>query len=205
MPATSSMERNAFGLTILKNGHPEIRKIRRETGYPTIHGNKFWKSTYLLMDYVNETPPRKNAKILEIGCGWGLGGIYCAKTFKAKVTALDADDTVFPYLDCHAAINGVKVETWKCRYENIRKVDLEKFDLMIAADICFWDAMTKPLFNLTKRAVESGTRVVMTDPGRPPFREMAEKCALKFDALYDNWVVPHPHHATGLVLDVFPQ
>ncbi len=204
MAEISNMERQAFGLKILKNGHPEIRRIRKETGYPTIHGNKFWNSTYLLMDYLTEFAPKKNPKILEIGCGWGLGGIYCAKTFKAEITSLDADDTVFPYLECHAEINGVEVTTWKCRYENIRKVDLEKFDLMIAADICFWDSMARPLFNLAKRAVDSGVRVVMTDPGRPPFREMAERCVEKLDAFYDNWMTPHPNNATGLVLDISP-
>ncbi len=202
---SSTLQRQAFGLTILKNNHPDMRKIRNDAGAPTIHGNKFWKSTYLLMDYLTEYPPKKRVKILEIGCGWGLGGVYCAKTFKAKVTGLDADPTVFPYLVYHAVLNGVKVETWQCRYENVRKQDLENFDLMIGADICFWDSMVKPLYNLTKRAHQSGVRVVMTDPGRPTFRELAEKAVDKLDAHYDNWMTPHPHNASGLVLDVPPK
>ena len=201
MPSKSELQRQAYGLTILKNSHPEIRRIRRETGYPTIHGNKFWKSTFLLMDYLSEFPPEDGARILEIGCGWGLGGVYCAKTFGARVTSLDADETVFPYLLHHAELNGVEVTPWKNRYEKVRKVDLEEFDLVIAADICFWDSMSKLLFNLVNRAVQADTRVVMTDPGRPPFREMAEKCVVKFGALYDDWAAPHPYNASGLVLD----
>ncbi len=196
-----NMERRAFGLSILKNSHPDIRKLRKETGEPTIHGNKFWKSTYLLMDYLNEYPPKKGARILEIGCGWGLGGIYCAKTFKAKVTSLDADSTVFPYLEKHAEINGVKVKTWKCRYENVRKQDLRNFDLVIGADICFWDEMVKPLYNLTKRAHSCGVRLVMTDPGRPTFRDLGDKAETKLGAFYDNWMTPAPYNATGIVLD----
>ena len=197
----SAQQREAFGLTILKNSHPEIRRIRKETGYPTIHGNKFWKSTFLLMDFLSEYPPEEGCNILEIGCGWGLGGIYCAKTFGAKVTSLDADDSVFPYLEYHAELNGVNVTTWKSKYEKVRKADLEKFDMVIAADVCFWDSMAEPLYNLTRRACQVGTRVVMTDPGRPPFREMAAKCAEKLGAFYDNWSVPHPHSASGLVMD----
>lgn len=189
-------------MTILKNNHPDIRKLRNQTGMPSIHGNKFWKSTFLLMDYLKENPPKKRAKILEIGCGWGLAGIFCAKEFKADVTSLDADDTVFPYLEHHAEINGVKANTWKCRYENVRKQDLENFDLMIGADICFWDSMVKPLYNLTKRARDSGVRTVMTDPGRPTFRELSERASDKLEAVYDNWITPHPNNATGLVLDV---
>ena len=202
MSSTVSDQRQAFGLTILKNNHKDIKRLRKETGYPTIHGNKFWKSTFLLMDYLQEFPPKSKTKILEIGCGWGLAGVYCAKQFGSKVTSLDADDTVFPYLLHHADINAVAVTPWKCRYEKVRKVDLQQFDLMIAADICFWDSMVSPLFNLARRAHQSGVRVVMTDPGRPPFREMAEKCYHTFDARYDNWSTPHPYNATGLVLDI---
>ncbi len=201
----SQHERKAFGIRIMKNSHPDIRRIRKDGGEPTIHGNKFWKSTYLMMDYLKEFPPKKGARILEVGCGWGLAGVYCAKQFKAKLTSLDADETVFPYLVYHAEINDVKVKTWKCRYEKIRKEDLRKFDLVIGADICFWDEMAKPLFNLVKRAqTVGGVRVVMTDPGREPFRQMAEKCMEEYDALYENWSVPHPNNASGLVLDVPP-
>lgn len=197
-----SDKRKAFGLTILKNSHPEVKQIQKQTGMPSIHGNKFWKATYLLIDYLNEFPPaKKKPKILEIGCGWGLGGIYCAKNFNAKVTSLDADDKVFPYLELHAEINGVKANTWKNRYEKIRVSDLEQFDMMIAADVCFWDEMTKPLFNLVKRAHSAGVRTVMTDPGRPPFRDMAEKSVKKFDAGYFDWSSPNPNYATGIVLD----
>lgn len=198
----SENTKTAFGLTILKNAHPVIRRIRRESGQPNIHGNKFWKSTFLLMDYLNGFSLKKKCRVLEIGCGWGLAGIYCAKTFKANVTSLDADDLVFPYLEHHAAINGVEVDTWKCRYEGVKKTDLEKFDLLIATDVCFWDSMVKPLYNLINRSQKMGVRCVMTDPGRQPFLDVAEKCVDKFDAACKNWSVPHPHNASGFVLDV---
>ena len=201
MTIESKLERTAFGLTILKNGHPEVRKLKRETGNATIHGNKFWKSTFLLMDYLTEFPPGENAKVLEIGCGWGLGGVFCAKEFGAEVTSLDADESVFPYLQHHAMINGVGVTTWSERYENIRQEDIAEFDLIVAADVCFWDTMSKPLFDLVGRAYQAETRVVMTDPGRPPFQEMAEKCASEYGALFDDWAVPHPYNVSGLVLD----
>lgn len=198
---TNKFEREAYGLRILSNGHPDIRKLRKETGAASIHGNKFWNSTYLLIDYLMEFPPKKHARILEIGCGWGLGGIYCAKNFAAEVTCLDADSTVFPYLEHHAKLNGVKVTTWKCRYEQIRKQDLANFDVVIGADVCFWDEMVKPLYNLTKRAHDCGVRVVMTDPGRPPFRLLGERAAEKLDALCEHWFTQPPHDVNGLLLD----
>ena len=198
-------ERQAFGLTICKNSHPEIRKLRRQVGDAEIHGNKFWKSTFLLMDYLREYPIKKRANVLEIGCGWGLGGIFCAKEFDAKVTSLDADDSVFPFLKLHAQRNGVDVATWHSRYEKVRVADFENFDLVIGADICFWDAMSDLVFNLVRRAHRSGsTRVVMTDPGRPPFRAMAERAVHALEADYTDWFVQHPYNASGLVLDVEP-
>ncbi|TVZ38856.1 putative nicotinamide N-methyase [Alteromonadaceae bacterium 2753L.S.0a.02] len=202
-------ERRAYGLKIQQNGHPDIKRIRKLSGVPHIHGNKVWKSSLLLMDYLKEYPPeitrnRKKLKVLEIGCGWGLTGIYCAKKFNAKVTGLDADDTVFPYLEHHAAINDVSVTTWKCRYEKVRSEDLEKFDLVIGADICFWDEMVKPLYNLVRRASKvDGLRVVLADPGRPTFTEMAEKAQSKLGAYLDAWSVPHPHNASGWIMDLY--
>ena len=132
------------------------------------------------------------------------GGIYCAKHFEAKVTSLDADATVFPYLLHHAQLNSVEVETWTCRYERVRKVDLTRFDAIIGADICFWDSMSAALYNLARRAksVNPKIRVVLTDPGRPPFRSMAEKASTRLGADYLDWHVNHPHNASGLVLDI---
>ncbi len=195
--------REAFGLTILKNSHKDIRRLRQQTGAATIHGNKFWKSTFLLMDYLLETPPKKRLKVLEVGCGWGLGGIFCAKTFAARVTALDADASVFAFLQHHADINGVKVETWRSRYEKVTRAHLSEFDMLIGADICFWDSMVDPLYNLVRRAKQAGVgRVVLSDPGRPTFGKVAQRCIDKLDADYQMWHVAAPHNTSGLVLEV---
>ena len=200
-------QRDIFGITVLNNSHGDIRRLRREHGQTRIHGNKFWKSTSLMIDYLQVAPPSVDAsrpcRILEVGCGWGIAGIYCAKHFGAQVTALDADAAVFAYLNHHAALNQVNITTLKCRYEKVTTAMLAEFDLVIGSDICFWDEMTAPLFNLIKRAHKAGVgRVVITDPGRDPFRQMAERCLDKFEGLYDRWAVPHPYNISGLVLDI---
>lgn len=200
-PETHSRE--YFGLTVLKNSHKEVRRIKQQVGNATIHGNKFWKSSCLMMDYLKANPPKKGSRILEIGCGWGISGIYCAKFYDARVTGLDADETVFPYMQLHASINNVEVDNVKLRYEKVTKAILGDFDMVIASDICFWDEMTKPLTNLIHRCYQAGVeRVVMTDPGRQPFREMALVCSERYDAIYDNWSVPAPYNTSGLVLDI---
>ncbi|NIB39330.1 methyltransferase domain-containing protein [Pseudomaricurvus alkylphenolicus] len=196
--------RQAFGLEILKNSHPDIRRLKKESGEASLHGNKFWKSTFVLMDYLNECPPDPGSRILELGCGWGLGGIYCARQFGAEVIALDADDSVFPYLEHHARINGVNVDTIQMRFEEVTTEDLTQFDMIIGADICFWDSMVDPLRELLERAMEAGVeRALLTDPGRPTFRQVGEEFQQNYDAVYTDWDVPEPHNAWGLVLDLY--
>ena len=195
--------RDVFGTVVRKNSHKDIRRLKNNAGIATIHGNKFWTSTSLLIDYLQASPPSKDKRILEIGCGWGIGGIYLAKYHHSIVTSSDADDSVFPYLQYHAELNGVSISTLKSRYEDITKDMLGEFDMVIASDICFWDEMTQPLSDLIARCYQAGVeRVVMTDPGRQPFRDMAEYCAEKYDAIYENWSVPHPFNISGLVLDI---
>lgn len=204
---SSNTERQAFGLTILKNTHRDIRRLKRETGHAALHGNKFWKSTYVLMDYLQECleeySHEQPLRILEIGCGWGLGGIFCAKRFNADVTSLDADASVFPFLQHHAQLNNVEITTWQQRFEKITKQELAQYDLIIGADICFWDELTPIVRNLVKRALQAGVpRVILTDPGRPTFREVGEYFADRYEAVYSDWDVPSPYNVWGLVLDI---
>ena len=56
-----------LGASLMTPKHPVIKKLKKK--HPTsIHGDKFWSSSYLLMDYLNDNPPKKNMNILEIGC-----------------------------------------------------------------------------------------------------------------------------------------
>ncbi|MCP4039023.1 MAG: methyltransferase, partial [bacterium] len=91
--------RTAFGLKILNSNHPGIRRLKREGHWPEIHGHKFWNSSFLIMNELKREPLPRGSRVMEIGCGWGLLGIYCAKQFGARVTGVDADKNVFPFLE----------------------------------------------------------------------------------------------------------
>jgi predicted nicotinamide N-methyase len=195
--------RDIFGIIVRNNSHNDMRKLRQVEGAATIHGNKLWKSSSLLIDYLQLNPPPQNARILEVGCGWGISGIYCAKYFQAAVVASDADSSVLPYVNYHAQLNGAVIDTVRLPYEKITKAFLSQFDMVIGSDICFWDEMTDPLTKLIRRCYLAGVqRVVLTDPGRQPFRDMAAHCVEAYAALYENWSVPHPYNVSGLVLDI---
>lgn len=199
----SANTREAFGLTFLTSQHKDIRRLKRAQGIAELHGNKLWKSSLVLMDYLNEFPLANGARVLELGCGWGLSGIYCARQFGARVVALDADESVFPFVDLHARLNGVSVDTYCARFEDISEQDLAGFDAIIGTDICFWDEMTQALSDLLARAMAADVgRIVLADPGRQPFRSLADGLSEQLDEVtYTDWSVPEPHNLWGLILD----
>ena len=197
--------RTAYGVKILNSNDKEIRRLTREGHVPWIHGHKFWNSSFLAMGYFKRNPLRKGARVLEIGCGWGLLGIFCAKQFKAKVTGIDRDAGVFPFLELHARVNGVSVTTERASFERITTAQLGEFDAVVAADICFWDELTPVLFNLIKRARRAGVgQVLIADPARSPFLDLAARCDYAFPdevEVEDRWI-REPVKANGSLLIV---
>lgn len=202
--ASDTKMRQAFGLKILKSGHPEIRRLKSEGHEAELHGNKFWNSSFLIMDYLKTHPLKKNKRVLEIGCGWGLLGMYCAQRFNSKVTGTDLDENVGPYLELHAQLNKVKMKFEKKSFQQMTIERLKQFDVIFGSDICFWDEMTPVLFNLIKRAKKAGVKQVMiADPCRPPFNELAEKCRDSFDdvEVVEKWL-KKPVRASGEIIVV---
>jgi predicted nicotinamide N-methyase len=172
---------DAFGTFALMASHPEVKKLKRLDETPSIHGNKVWGSSFVIMDYLIENPMPKNKKVLDVGCGWGLTGVFLAKTYKANVIGMDADPAVAPYLQLHAQINNVSVAFKKKRFQEVNNADFTNVHTVIGADICFWEELTKPLYKMIKRALKAGVKqIIIGDPGRQPFYDLAELCEQKF-------------------------
>ncbi len=174
--------RRAFGLKILNANHPDIRHLKREGHLPEIHGHKFWNSSFLTMAHLRKNPLAKGTRVMEIGCGWGLLGIYCASRFGARVSGSDADASVFPFLDLHAKINGVEMKHEKLKFDQLTVARLKQVDVILGSDVCFWDDMTPILFNMIRRALRAGVKqVIIADPSRSPFTALAERCAERLE------------------------
>ena len=189
------------GVSMLTSGHPAIRAVKRTDDSPSIHGNKLWRSSFLLIDYLHKNPPEHCDTVMDAGCGWGMSGIYCAHRFNAAVTSIDADADVFPYLQANAAANGVEVTTLESRFEKITTRQLQNIDLLIAADICFWDELVNPVYNLINRAVKAGVKkIVIADPERSPFLEVSRRCQEKHCAELIDWQTRKPVKAQGALL-----
>ena len=186
---SKSTQRTAYGVTLLKSNHSRIRALKNDNE-PDIHGDKFWTSSYLIMDYLDRQGIKKGSKVMEAGCGWGLLGIYCAKKWGAEVVGVDADEKVFPYLHLHAEVNEVAVRTRRALFQGLKKKHLAGLDLVIGADICFWDEMVDPLYRLIRKAVKARVgQVIVADPGRPPFDKVCEKAEKKLGGEVKEWKI----------------
>jgi len=194
----------AYGIRVLLSRHPKVRKIKR-LNTPSLHGNKNWASSWLLMDYFERWRVPEEARVMDVGCGWGLSGIYCAKRHGASVTGVDIDSRVFPYLRLHADINKVKIAALHKGFNGLRRCHLKDFDVMIGADICFWETMVDPLKRLILRALRSGVqRVLIADPGRPTFEQIGEYFVSKRKAEVFDWTTKRPRRIRGRLLKISP-
>ena len=178
----------------LRSRHPKIRKLKRQQQGHSAHGNKVWRSSFVLMDYLTTYPPTASSKILDVGCGWGLTGIFLAKKYSARVTAIDIDPSVEPFLQLQASVNKCDIAFQARSFETLTQADLSTYDSIIAADICFWDEMVRPLIDFIHLATESGVKkITIADPGRPPFWELSEYCTQSLGAeivtrrIYQPW------------------
>lgn len=189
------------GLTVFKNKSKAITSLLKMNDDPEIHGHKIWYSSFFIIDYLEAKPPKKHSSIMEVGCGWGLLSIYCAKNFQARLTGVDADKNVFPFMKLHAKANGVKIKKNNSRFENLKCNTLAKQDLILGADICFWKELVDPLYKMITKAIQAGVpRIIIADPGRSPFLKLAKRCIKNFDAKLIDVEISKPNTKEGYLL-----
>ncbi|UCG11335.1 MAG: methyltransferase [Deltaproteobacteria bacterium] len=192
----------AYGVRVLLSRHPEVRKLKR-ANTPSAHGNKVWKSSWILMDYFNRRGLKEGARVMELGCGWGLAGIYCAKKHAALVTAVDIDPEVFPYLKLHANLNQVRIATMKKGFAGVTGEHLKAIDVLIGSDICFWDELIDQLKRLFLRALRAGVRqVIIADPGRSSFEKIGEYFVRNGSGVMLDWTAQRPRRSQGRILRI---
>ena len=126
---------------------------------------------------------------------------FAASVVRPQVTSMDADPNVFPFLEATAQLNGVTTEPLVARFENLTTRQLSRFDLLIAADICFWEELVNPVFNLINRAVKAGVKhIVIADPERSTFLDLAQRCRDRHCAETIEWRTHRPVKARGALL-----
>ena len=193
----------SHGLNLLLSGHPEIKKLKKNY-QPSTHGNKVWRTSWLLVDYLKKQQLiTSRHKVLDVGCGWGICGICCARTYHAKVICADIDPDVYPYLNLHAEINKVKIDFLKLGFDQIKSKLLKDIDVIVGADICFWDNLVDPLRRLIQRAKRASVKLILlADPGRPTFDDLSEFFIHKSGAELLEWEIKKPYSTSGKILHI---
>ena len=190
------------GIRILRPRHNEIRKLKRLHS-PSSHGFRVWPSTWLLIDFLRSRGVTENSRVLDLGCGWGAAGIYCAKNHGSLVTGVDIDAEVFPFLELHAAINGVEIDEVEGDFDDLPSKFLNNFDILIGADICFWDRLVGSLDSLFTRCMGAGIKkFVIADPGRTSFEDLAELFISRELGQTFDWTASHPFEVQGRILQI---
>jgi predicted nicotinamide N-methyase len=205
MPQAPHEEKICHGVSFYQSRHTQIRRLKRLHS-PEGFGYRVWTSCWLLMDYLQDLGAPPGLRVMDVGCGWGLAGIFCAKNLQASVICVDAYTEVFPFLRLHAELNRVRVTTLHKRYEDLDSGDLSGVDMLIGADICFWDEMPAQIIPMIDQALASGVRLILiADPGRSSFATLADLCADRYGASTMNLFVRKPHPLSGRVLRIGSQ
>ena len=193
-------EIKSHGVKLLLSNHKSIRKLKKEYT-PSNHGYKVWPSTWLLIDYLKNSSLISGQRILDIGCGWGLSGIYCAKNLNAIVTCVDGDEEVYPYLKLMAEINKAKINLLSMEIDKIKHNLLKSIDIVIGSDICFCDTLIDPIRRFIHRAKKASVaQVFISDPGRWPFDDLADLFIKKRGTELIEWKTNSPVNVQGRIL-----
>jgi len=115
MRPNTPQQGSCLGASFYRIRHAHIRRLKRLHS-PSALGFRVWGSCRLLMDYLKTLGLTAGLKVMDVGCGWGLAGIFCAHELKAKVTCVDSDPEVFEYLQRWSPFvgqvgGGIKVDS----------------------------------------------------------------------------------------------
>ena len=117
-----------MGINALRASHPGVRKLKRQQQGHSAHGNKVWRSSFVLMDYLSSWEIPERAKVLDIGCGWGSGGDLSGKKLSgAGHRSGYRSEKVQPYLNLQAEINNCSVEFTPRSFQSLQKTELANY------------------------------------------------------------------------------
>lgn len=191
------------GVKALKPNHPEVLELREQGHTPCEFGSRIWRSSYLLIHYLANYLDARIARAIELGCGWGLGGLYLQKHCGVEVAATDIDSNVFAYQELLCRHNATRVPIHHCSVQELGSWDLQPVDLLIGADICYTAEIARHIETLCLQlAHQGGGQLVLADSGRAPFLALSKHLARRYPLEMTHLTLDLPTRVSGQVLHV---
>ena len=85
----------------------------------------------MLLDHL-EAQEFAGGRVPDIGCGWGLAGVYCA-----SVLSCDIDPEVLPIAQYHPRLNDVEIVTEARGFDSLQGAMLEDVSWIVGATSAF--------------------------------------------------------------------
>ena len=101
--------------------------------------------------------------VLDFAAGCGIGGIAAALSGASKVTCSEIDRFAAAALRLNSALNKVTIDIAET---DVLAVPAQRYDLILAGDVCYEKPMAERAVAWLTAAVESGAEVLLADPGR---------------------------------------
>jgi predicted nicotinamide N-methyase len=143
-----------------------------EIGLPPPFWAFAWAGGQALARYLLDRPARLAGKrVFDLASGSGLVAIAAAHCGARAVVANDIDPFALAAIRMNAALNQVSIETDGENYLGGRT--LGRFDIVLAADICYERDTAERAFAFLRQMHERGAQVLIGDPGRSYFPQQA--------------------------------
>ncbi|MCG3181626.1 MAG: hypothetical protein BIFFINMI_04024 [Phycisphaerae bacterium] len=106
--------------------------------------------------------PPPPARLLELGCGLALPGLFAALD-GYQVTASDYDDDALAYAEQNAELNRVHLRTVRVDW---RTPPPHRFPVILAADVLYERRNHQPILECLHECLEQAGLAVLADPNR---------------------------------------
>lgn len=113
-----------------------------------------------LVDHPEEVAGRD---VLDVASGSGLCGITALRCGAASAHAIDIDPFAEAAVATNARANGVRLGFSR---QDIAGLPTQSFDVILAGDVCYEEAMAIGIVDWLRSAARNGARVLLGDPGR---------------------------------------
>ena len=141
---------------------------------PLPYGSAPWPAALALLHGMGAASWNwSGARVVEVGCGIGLGAVFAAMQ-GARALAADGHDDMARFVEANARLNGVDVE-WR-HWDHARPPpDLGGVDVLLGSDLLYGAGQLNALLDTVDALVAGNARALLADPGRRSLFDLVDR------------------------------